>query len=107
MLLEELIPLAFKPYGGKLVDKDPMELLSAAPQPHQFTAKDVTEAAADALVAPGLKDLIDQAVQGRRQKLAERQSEIARMASQWAVGMDDVRVASVDLLTLTLLIPHG
>ena len=107
VLMEELIPLAFKPYGGKLVDKDPMELLRAAPQPHQFTAKDVTEAAADALVAPGLKDLIDQAVQGRRQKLAERQSEIARMASQWAVGMDDVRVASVDLLTLTLLIPHG
>lgn len=107
VLMEELIPLAFKPYGGQAVDKDPMELLRAAPQPHQFTAKDVTEAAADALAAPGLKDLMDHAVNARRQKLVRRQSEIARMASQWAAGMDDVRVASVDLLTLTLFIPHG
>lgn len=107
VLMEELIPLAFKPYGGQAVDKDPMELLRAAPQPHSFTAKDVTEAAAEALGAPGLKDLMNQAVDARRQKLVQRQSEIARMASQWAAGMDDVRVASVDLLTLTLLIPHG
>ncbi|WCJ60902.1 hypothetical protein NXS98_07210 [Fontisphaera persica] len=107
VLMEELIPLAFKPYGGQAVDKDPMDLLRAAPHPHQFTAKDVAEAAADALAAPGLKDLMNQAVEARRQKLVQRQSEIARMASQWAAGMDDVRVASVDLLTLTLLIPHG
>jgi hypothetical protein len=54
---------------------------------------------ADALAAPGLKELMNQAVEARRQKLVQRQSEIARMASQWAAGMDDVRVASVDLLT--------
>ncbi len=107
VLMEELIPLAFRPYGGKPVDADPLELLRAAPQPFAFTEKDVAEFAADALAASGLKGLMDQAVENRRQQLVQRQSEIARMASQWAAGMDDVRVASVDLLTLTLLIPHG
>lgn len=107
VLMEELIPLAFKPYGGKPVDADPVELLRAAPQPCTFTEKDVAECAADALAASGLKDLMNQAVNARLQKLVQRQSEIARMASQWAAGMDVVRVASVDLLTLTLLIPHG
>ena len=107
VLMEELIPFAFLPYGGKLASADPIALLRAAPQPLTFTQADVKEAAADTLNSAKLDQFIADSVEHRRQQLAKRQSEIARVSSAWARGMDDVSVASKDLLTLTLLIPHG
>ncbi len=107
VLMEELIPLAFTPYDGNPVEADPIALLRTPVQPLTWTPADVKEAAGDTLNASGLDTLITQAVEQRRQRFAKRQSEIARMTSEWARGMDDLRVASKDLLTLTLLIPHG
>jgi Helicase conserved C-terminal domain len=107
VLMEELIPLAFNPYGNKPVEADPVALFQARAQPLTWTQADMKDAATDALNASDLGILINQAVEQRRERLAERQSEIARLTSEWTRGMDDVRVASKDLLTVTLLIPHG
>jgi superfamily II DNA or RNA helicase len=107
VLMEELIPFAFLPYSGKLASGDALQLLRNAQQTHTFDAASLKEAAADTLAAANLDKLITDAVEERRLVLARRQAEIARMTTVWARGMDDVRVASKDLLTLTLLIPHG
>ena len=107
VLMEELLPLAFKPYGGKPPEASADELLRSPPQPLNWSRGDIQGAAAEALGTDELPALVEHAVETRRLQLVERQKEIARMASDWARGMDDVRVASTDLLTLTILIPHG
>jgi len=108
VVMEELLPVVFAPYGGPAPDLDPQALLRspAAPVPH--TEAELRELCADALAAEHLPDRVKATVEERRHQLEARQASIRRLASTWAEGMDRVEVASVDWLTLTVLVPaHG
>jgi ERCC4-related helicase len=107
VLMEELIPFAFLPYTGTKAKADPIELLRMPAQPLYWNETDIREVAGDSLQMDGLQTLIAETVEARLDSLTRRQSEIANMSGTWAKGIDDVHVASVDLLTLTLLEPHG
>ncbi len=105
VVMEELIPVVFSPYGEQAPDLDPHVLLRAPAAPVPHTEAELRELCRDALEAGHLPPRVDAAVEQRRRKLEARQASIRRLASAWAEGMDRVEVASVDWLTLTVLVP--
>jgi len=105
VVMEELIPVVFAPYGGKTPEVDPHTLLRAPAAPVPHTEKELRALCTAALAAPHLPARVDEEIGRRRRLLEERQASIRRLASAWAEGMDRVEVASADWLTLTLLVP--
>ncbi len=105
VVMEELIPVAFRPYSESLVDLDPDLLLRAPGAPIPHSAAELQDLCAEAMAAQHLPALVANAVEERRCLLARRQASIRNLASAWAEGMDSVEVASADWLTLTVLVP--
>ncbi len=105
VVMEELVPVVFLPYGRELPAMDPIVLLRSPAAPLLHTEEELRDLCADALATEGLNERVAAAVEARRRRLEQRQASIRRLASAWAEGMDKVEVASVDWLTLTLLVP--
>ncbi|RME54160.1 MAG: helicase [Deltaproteobacteria bacterium] len=105
VVMEELIPVLFRPYGGSVLDVDAYVLMRAPAAPLPHTESELRDLCRDALATESLPSRVDAAVEARRAELQARQASVRRLASAWAEGMDRVEVASVDWLTLTLLVP--
>jgi len=105
LVMEELIPVAYLPYGGPPTDLDAHALIRAPAAPVPHTGSELRKLCHDALGAQALPGLVDSGVEARRGELEARQSSIRRLARAWSEGMDRVEIASVDWLTLTVLVP--
>ena len=105
VLMEELIPIAFHPYSDPPVEDDPVEILRKPPATLRHGPDELKELAKDSLSSENLGSLIEEAVEKRRQLLTEYQKEIAELSGNWAEGMAEVKTASIDQLTLTILVP--
>lgn len=115
-IVEELIPVAFPVYNhepGAFTLAQVEALLSAQPEARRKPDAEVSEDLSEALRRPDLNDLLQQAVEARRQALvADRQAMLAREASQegatqqrWLQGIDQLETASYDVLTATISYP--
>lgn len=105
LLMEELVPVAVPVYGDGSITADPSMLLHAKPSPHPFTSRELVEAIKDAFANPAFEINIDQAMHERREALSMRQQEVADTGLAWAAGSADLRIASRDIVSITLLVP--
>ncbi len=105
VVMEELIPVLFAPYKENRPDLDAHALLRAPAGPIPHAEAELRELCSDALGAAHLGAQVKEEVEDRRRLLEERQASIRRLATTWTEGMERVDVASVDWLTLTLLVP--
>ena len=88
-------------------------LLNPRPSPGARTEAEVREALADALAVERLDELLEKAVEARRQEVvAERRGMRRQMegradaqAAEWLRGIDDLSPGSFDVLTITVLFP--
>lgn len=113
-IVEELLPVAVAVYGEGVLDGASVQrALEARPAAQTRTQVEVQEALADALAFPGLEQVLQSAVEGRRQALAaERRRMREQMERQqggeapgWLRGIDDLSPGSFDLLTVRVLYP--
>ena len=114
-IVEELLPVAVPVYGDRPLDLEvTRRLLRVTPTSETRTEAEVRDALADALAIEDLEELLEQAVERRRQELvAERRSMREQMekrsdtqAAGWLWGIDNLSPGSFDLLTLTVLWPE-
>lgn len=108
VLLEELVPIAFPVWSDKpsLVSGEPFErLLSAERAASSMMPVDLAEAASKVLDDPQYRSLIDDALETRRVELAERGGKLSEAAGSWAAGMQDLELASMDVLTVSIVEP--
>ena len=115
-IIEELLPVAVPVYREK-IDltglADLSGLWEVEPSAQTRTEGEVQEALQDAFAIPGLEQLLEDAVETRRQALAtERRRMRAQMEThktsqpaEWLDGIDDLAQGSFDLLTMTVLFP--
>ena len=89
------------------------------PEPSEQTRTDreVQEALEDTLTIPRLEDLLEGAVEQRRQELVAERERMQRpvrsgrpdrsssQPAEWLEGIDDLSPGSFDLLTVTVLFP--
>lgn len=112
-IIEELIPIALPIYGSMpLSIEKTHSLLSAATTPEIRTDDEVKESLSDLLGCKELNDIITESTHVRMQKIAserkvwrERLEHEDSSASSWLVGVDQLALTSVDLLTITVLYP--
>jgi hypothetical protein len=113
-IVEELLPVALPVYGDGPLDAEAIRrLLRVTPTSETRTEAEVRETLADALAIEGLEELLDEAVERRRQELAaERRGMREQMegradaqTAEWLQGIDDLSPGSFDLLTVTIYFP--
>ncbi|MBN1978380.1 MAG: DEAD/DEAH box helicase [Anaerolineae bacterium] len=113
-IVEELLPVAAPVYGDNpLPAEATRRLLGVRPGSEIRTDVEAREALVDALGAEGLRILLENAVETRRQELvAERRGMREQMeqregaqTAEWLGGIDDLSPGSFDLLTTTILFP--
>lgn len=104
-LMEELIPVAVRVYGGPVTGTHAAALLHAPPAPIAHTRSDLVNDLAEGLANPALSEAIAAAVEARRAMLVTRQGEVAAAGLAWARGATDIRLASCDPVSVTLLVP--
>ncbi len=115
-IVEELIPVAFPIYSqaqGALTAEQVEELLAARPEARGKPGAEVSEDIIEALRRPDLNEVLQQAVEMRRQALvADRQTMLSRDSAQegalqrrWLAGIDQLETASYDVLTATIYYP--
>jgi hypothetical protein len=88
-------------------------LLDPAPSRQTRTEGEVREVLGDALAILDLGNLLEGAVEERRQELVAERERMRRQMEQqggsqpaeWLRGIDDVVPGSFDLLTVTVLLP--
>ncbi len=105
VLMEELIPLATHPFSNSPVVEDPLALIRSDPSPTAHAEAALRKMAEDALSDARLDAQVREAVEARRQLLEARQRDIGDVSGEWARGMERVSIASVDILSITLVVP--
>ncbi len=114
-IVEELIPVAFPVYsaGGALPEAQTEALLTAKPEARRKPDDEVSEDLTTALQRPALAELLQQAVEARRLALvADRRAMLGRDQARegapqrrWLEGIDQLEVASYDVLTASIFYP--
>ncbi len=114
-IVEELIPVAFPVYstGGALPEAQTEALLKAPPAPRRKPDDEVREDLTAAFERPDFDELLRQAVEARRLALvADRQAMLRRDQARegapqrrWLEGIDQLDVASYDVLTASIFYP--
>jgi hypothetical protein len=115
-IIEELLPVAVPVYRlePEALDRErSLVLAEAEPSAQTRTAGEVQEALQDAFGIPGLEQLLEDAVETRRQALAaerrrmreQMETHKTSQPAEWLAGIDDLARGSFDLLTVTVLFP--
>jgi superfamily II DNA or RNA helicase len=113
-IVEELLPVAMPVYGSQPLGVEATRrLFRVTPTSQTLTGAEARETLADALAIEGLEELLEQAVERRRQELAaERRGMRKQMeeradtqAAEWLRGIDDLSPGNFDLLTATVYYP--
>jgi len=118
-IVEELLPVAVPVYGGRDLTglADLSGLLDPEPSGQTRTEGEVQEALREALAIFDLGNLLEGAVEERREELvAERQrmqrpvrsgrpDRSSSQPAEWLEGIDDLAPGSFDMLTVTVLFP--
>lgn len=101
VLLEELIPLAYRTTDGHPVDPD--TLLGAPSGTGSPYPDDVRDDAHEILTDPGLGSRLEQVGAERGRALADRHGQLT---AAWAEGLSDVTPTSHDLVAVTVIYPQ-
>jgi superfamily II DNA or RNA helicase len=102
VVLEELVPLAFHPYGEAASGTDPAEILAAPPTAAAVTEGDVKDAAGSLIGSGALNQRIEAAME---QRVAAMRDRHATLEGHWSLGLSEVKPASWDPVALTVLFP--
>ena len=103
VVLEELVPVSC-PVWSDSAAAGADALFAAAAAASRHSASDVSEAAAELLARDDIRPRIEAELETRRAGFAERHS---RIKGGWAVGLEDVSVASWDPLAITVFFPDA
>jgi superfamily II DNA or RNA helicase len=112
-IVEELVPVAYPVYGGVPLSAEAVNhLLAAVTLPEQRREDEMRETLRDALQETDVTALIRDAAEAcRRELVAERRAMREKLAANgaaeaaWLHGIDDLSVASTDLLTVCIYYP--
>ena len=108
VLMEELVPVAWPVWGGdeRLAADRVGQLLDPSGRvASSMTGADLREAVEALLGHPGLPAFIRDTLEERRAELVQRGRRLAEVGGDWANALDDVTLASEDLLTVTIVEP--
>ena len=101
VLLEEIIPVAYRMSSGEELPTTP--LLDAAAGAGTQHRDDVLEDAATVLTDPALRTRLSEVAQKRAESLAQRHSSLT---AEWAQGLAQVSPTSTDLIAVTIFYPE-
>ncbi|MDY6869406.1 MAG: hypothetical protein SV966_02185 [Actinomycetota bacterium] len=101
VLLEEIVPVAYRLSTGEELAADP--LITAAAGAGTQHRDDVLEDTTRILTDPSLRDRLTETAQKRADALAKRHSSLI---AAWADGLTQVTPTSTDLVAVTALYPQ-
>lgn len=111
-VVEELVPFGITLHGGRrLEDAEVAALLSAIPTKEHRTPQELREALHAALDRLGLQEKTQEFAEERRRVLATDRRKMRERLERdgtrhdWLRGIDDVKVASIDILTTSVYFP--
>ncbi|MBA3045304.1 MAG: DEAD/DEAH box helicase [Euryarchaeota archaeon] len=109
-ILEEIVPIARTVYGKETLDDNSLTLiLDSSPErttQSEITVKDTLQKALSGISGDSFGDTIEQRRRNlclERRRLKERLEKEG--SAEWAKGIDNIKIASIDLLTVTLYFP--
>lgn len=109
-ILEEIVPVAITVYGGEVLSNPKIrELDNAKPLGMERNKADVQETLGKAL-NKDLEKVFDEVVEKRRSQLCIKRRKLKDRfekegQADWVKGIDQVSLASIDLLTVTIYYP--
>jgi hypothetical protein len=112
-IMEELIQVGLPVYGTDNLDQDAVEILETSEaKPVQRSQQEKQTDLRNAIEHDGLADAIDDLAEKRRDQIVDQRTEMRERleesgAGGWATGIDDVEIASTDLLTVTVYYPSA